>query len=733
MALQFTIFFGLDIDCNSSLENGTIQAAKLRKTDVLVIDEFSMLDFFLFRTAEGLCRKFAKKNSSCHPWGGRHVILLGDPAQLPAIGHRDIFGTKLWRTFSILILREVKRATDPILSSILLKVRMGVCDTEVMQVLKSRVQPCNINDIELDRTVVICSTRAECDVINEECLERLDGNPVSYEAVDTDHNGHPLREADNRRLQHYREKLPDCLTLKIGARVILRRNINISSGWVNGTLAVVVSMHSNCIVIQKLTNSAHRYPVPRFRQKIEIQGASYSIMRQQFPLQLAYGVTVHRVQGCTVQKAIVCLNSKFFESGQAYVALSRVRKLEDLVLWDFCTTAINLLKFYKQLLAWCEYMDQVNPNPPKDVVAYPERCDDVSNEPLPDSTTCTDQDSTQTIPFQDTSKKSCSVEPPTKRQSAGKKRPLSKPLPPPDPKSPKLDQTTPTQQMNNTGSPLVQPSDSSNAALIILHTLCCTMLNELSSHSRNLEYIVAYFEIRSAILDQVVQCLNSLPIPYANTLPNLQVDRYVQQECHPLFLQTFKPIRTTGDGNCMYNALSLAFCGTEYLSIIIRLLTTYALVKHRTAMIDALSHIYFNGNHEQHIQALTDTMHKAIHLGVWGTDLHLFSLSLLLNRPIFSYNTFYIIRQSVRILNLPDTNDPHHLVQRFSSRDQGTRGHFLFCSDVLRVSLSSGSITSLPLPPLCLFNILNQHWVALLMLSPSVAAHVPIPTTRTIA
>ena len=133
--------------------------------------------------------------------------------------------------------------------------------------LKSRVQPCNINDIELDRTVVICSTHAECDDINEECLERLDGNPVSYEAVDTDHNGHPLREADNRRLQHYREKLPDCLTLKIGQRVILCRNINIASGWVNGTLAVVVSMHSNCIVVQKLTNSAYRsVAYPGFNQ-----------------------------------------------------------------------------------------------------------------------------------------------------------------------------------------------------------------------------------------------------------------------------------------------------------------------------------------------------------------------------------------------------------------------------------------------------------------------------------
>ena len=125
------------------------------------------------------------------------------------------------------------------------------------------MQPHNINDIELDRTVVICSTRAECDEI-----ERLGGNPVAYEAIDSDHNGHPLREADNRRLKHYRDKLPDCLTLKIGARVILHRNISIGSGWVNGTLAVVVSLHSNCIVVQKLINFAHRYPVPRFKQKI---------------------------------------------------------------------------------------------------------------------------------------------------------------------------------------------------------------------------------------------------------------------------------------------------------------------------------------------------------------------------------------------------------------------------------------------------------------------------------
>ena len=96
-------------------------------------------------------------------------------------------------------------------------------------------------------------------------------------------------------------------------------------------------------------------------------------MRQQFPLQLAYGVTVHRVQGCTVQKAIVVLSDKFFESGQAYVALSRVRKLEDLVLWDFDPVAVQLDSFYKQLLEWLDCVDKIRTTPPSVVVEYPVR------------------------------------------------------------------------------------------------------------------------------------------------------------------------------------------------------------------------------------------------------------------------------------------------------------------------------------------------------------------------
>ena len=232
---------------------------------------------------------------------------------------------------------------------------------------------------------MICSTRKECEEINSACIDIVKGMEVVYEALDTDHHGHPLREADLDRLKRCREKLPDKLILKVGARVVLRRNLDIAAGWVNGTLAVVTHLHDNCIIVRKLTNPSHKHPIPRFCQRIEIRGASYTIMRQQFPLQLAYGVTVHRVQGCTVQRAIVCLSDQFFESGQAYVALSRVRTLEDLVLWDFDPSAIKMAPFYRQLLEWCDCVDRICPTPPLAVVEYPIRVRDEPVDITPDS------------------------------------------------------------------------------------------------------------------------------------------------------------------------------------------------------------------------------------------------------------------------------------------------------------------------------------------------------------
>ena len=99
----------------------------------------------------GSCQKFAKHGSSRYPWGGRHVILLGDPAELPAVSGVDIFGTYLWHKFSVLLLREIKRATDPTLSKLLTKIREGTCDSHVSEILQTRLQKQDINAVDLDK------------------------------------------------------------------------------------------------------------------------------------------------------------------------------------------------------------------------------------------------------------------------------------------------------------------------------------------------------------------------------------------------------------------------------------------------------------------------------------------------------------------------------------------------------------------------------------------------------
>ena len=97
----------MDINGKSSLENGTVDASVVRKTNVIIIDEFSMIDCTVFITNEQLCQTFCSKDGQHIPWGGRHVSLFGDPAQLPPVSNTDIFNIKIWLSgFSIMQLRK---------------------------------------------------------------------------------------------------------------------------------------------------------------------------------------------------------------------------------------------------------------------------------------------------------------------------------------------------------------------------------------------------------------------------------------------------------------------------------------------------------------------------------------------------------------------------------------------------------------------------------------------------
>ena len=218
-------------------------------------------------------------------------------------------------------------------------------------------------------------------------------------------------------------------------------------------------------------------------------------------------------------------------------------------------------------------------------------------------------------------------------------------------------------------------------------------------------------------------------IPYAALEPDLCQDISASNQCHPVLLQVLKPVVTSGNGNCMFNALSLTLAGNEHLSAVLRLLCVYGLVKHKDTMLRAITRGW--GSSRANDMYSRD-LYIAVTNGEWGTDDHLFVMSLALNRPIFLFNTFYFTDSDTNqvTLSLSDVIDISSLIQHFSFHDVGTRTHVLYCSNAQADLLQGSDLMSLPNFPLCLCHISNYHWVGMLLQDASVSSLIPIPYTR---
>ena len=294
-------FFRMDINCQSYLEKGTLEHKIIRDTAVLMIDEFFMLEFNVFHAIERISRQVSIPKNRRSPFGGKHIILMGDPAQLPAID-KDIYDSWLWQNFDILMLKEAKRQADAAFSSMLNKVRLGIVDEEVRKVLSSRVIGSD-HDIDVGDGSVIVALRCERDHWNDKFLQRMEEEEHVFEAIDTDENGNPLSATDQDKVKIYhRERLPDKLVLKVGARVLLLKNIDVENGWVNGTRATVVRILSDCIFIKHMKKGSI-LPLSRFRQNLTHRAWTGTTVRQQFPLVLGWAVTVHKV--CTILYSLI--------------------------------------------------------------------------------------------------------------------------------------------------------------------------------------------------------------------------------------------------------------------------------------------------------------------------------------------------------------------------------------------------------------------------------------------
>lgn len=187
----------------------------------------------------------------------------------------------------------------------------------------------------------LCSHTKDADIINETKLKALSGESQIFEAQDSVPG--TTKQLDQQT------PVPRILELKVGAQVMLLRNINVGSGLVNGARGVVKLFRDGLPVVQFRNNKEY---VARHERWVVKTASGGSLARKQVPLKLAWAFSIHKAQGLTLDCVEMSL-SRVFEAGQAYVALSRAQSLETLRVLDFNSAQVwanpDVLQFYQRL------------------------------------------------------------------------------------------------------------------------------------------------------------------------------------------------------------------------------------------------------------------------------------------------------------------------------------------------------------------------------------------------
>lgn len=330
---------------------------RVRKYSIIVIDEVSMLGKgFLEMINEIL--KILRGNDRV--FGGYQVIFTGDFMQLPPVNDNYCFYSDVWKelNFKVIQLTKLYRFNDDLYSSILSRVRVGKNtkddNTELYKryfAYKKYKDEIEEKELGVDkdgkykdlkiRPTFLYSRKVN---VNDKNMEELELNPNELIVFKANYRDkHKLCKIDV-------DKLYNSLYLKIGAQVMLTINFDIELGLVNGSRGVVTN-YENSILYVKFMNGME-IGFSRHEYVFEEDGKVMYKM-DQFPFILAYALSIHKVQGCTLDYAIIDIGHSVFEENMSYVALSRVRNLEGLFLANFQPYKImpskEALEFYESI------------------------------------------------------------------------------------------------------------------------------------------------------------------------------------------------------------------------------------------------------------------------------------------------------------------------------------------------------------------------------------------------
>jgi len=311
----------------------------MRKLSFLVIDEVSMVRSDLMWAIDQSLR--VNRGRPREPFGGVRLVLFGDLHQLPPVVQEAEVASHLEEEFggpfffSVPALREgagtlrleltqVFRQSDEALITVLNRIRDGEADAEDLEELNQRVAPIRTLS-EGEKFVILTPTNAAAHRINTAYLDALPGQPLTYEAGitgDFTQAAHPTDSA---------------LTLKEGAKVILLRN-DPERRWVNGTVARISRLEDKRVFIEVEGREHELEPVSWEQRRYAYDNEQEKVVGtvagtfRQFPVRLAWALTIHKAQGLTLDNVYIDLGRGTFAHGQAYVALSRCRSLEGLAL-----------------------------------------------------------------------------------------------------------------------------------------------------------------------------------------------------------------------------------------------------------------------------------------------------------------------------------------------------------------------------------------------------------------